>query len=258
VDIVTRLDSVKVKVTLGEEHVAAALKAFGLTAAKGQERLIYFCEDVTPQTSAGTPLLDANVILRARTWSGDTGDTTVKLRPARQMQRSARWVPVQEVEYGDVKEELTVQADWAGVNRVLAMSYSVDGRAVSVEAVRAGEPPVGDLFTATQREFLADCARTPIQLDALTVLGPVRAVRWSSVPTEPAGADLSLRAERWTPDGLDLLELSIETKPTDARAGRKKLTKFVGEMGFTAQRKQQPNTTLVLKNLVEQFLAQPR
>ena len=58
----TRLDSPEVKGTLAEEHVAAALKAFGLTAAKGQERLIYLCEDVTPQTSAGTPLLDANVI----------------------------------------------------------------------------------------------------------------------------------------------------------------------------------------------------
>jgi hypothetical protein len=102
---VSRLDSVEVKVTLGKEHVRAALSAFGLTAEEGQERLIYFREDVTPQTSAGTPLLDAHVILRARTWSGDEGDTTVKLRPARQTQLSAR-VPVQEVEYGDVKEEL--------------------------------------------------------------------------------------------------------------------------------------------------------
>ena len=254
----TRLDSVEVKVTLGEEHVAAALKAFGLTAAKGQERLIYFCEDVTPQTSAGTPLLDAHVILRARTWSGDKGDTTVKLRPARQTQLSARWVPVQEVEYGDVKEELKVQADWSGDSRVLAMSYSVDERAASIEAVRAGERPVGDLFTATQREFLADCAGTSIQLDALSVLGPVRAVRWSSVPTEPAGADLSLRAERWTLDGLDFLELSVETKPVDARAGQRKLTDFVSGMGFTPESKQQPKTTLVLNELVEQFLARPR
>jgi hypothetical protein len=258
VDIVSRLDSVEVKVTLGKEHVPAALRAFGLTAAEGQERLIYFCEDVTPQTSAGTPLLDAHVILRARTWAGDNGDTTVKLRPARQTQLSARWVPFEEVEYGDVKEELKVQADWAGVNRALAMSYSVDGRAASIEAVRAGERPVGDLFTATQREFLADCAGTSIQLDALSVLGPVRAVRWSSVPTEPAGAGLSLRAERWTLDRLDFLELSIEAKPADARGDQKKLTKFVGQTGFKVERKQQPKTTLVLKKLVEQFLAQPR
>ena len=78
------------------------------------------------------------------------------------------------------------------------------------------------------------------------------------MPTEPAGADLSLRAERWTLGRLDFLELSIETKPVDARAGQKKLTKFVGEMGFTPEPKQQPKTTLVLKKLVEQFLAQPR
>ena len=46
----SRLDLVEVKVTLGKEHVPAALSAFGLTGAEGQERLIYFCEDVTPQT----------------------------------------------------------------------------------------------------------------------------------------------------------------------------------------------------------------
>lgn len=110
-------------------------------------------------------------------------------------------MPVQEDEYGDVKEELTVQADWTG-------SYSVDERAASIEAVRAGERPVGDLFTATQREFPADCAGTPIQLDA--------------------------------------------------RAGQRKPTKFVRDTGFTAEPKQRPKTTLVLKRLVEQFLAQPR
>jgi hypothetical protein len=86
---VSRLDSVEVKVTLGKEHVRAALSAFGLTAEEGQERLIYFREDVTPH-SAGTPLLDAHVILRARTWSGDEGDTTVKLRrPGRRSCRLA-------------------------------------------------------------------------------------------------------------------------------------------------------------------------
>ena len=72
----SRLDSVEVKVTLGKEHVRAALSAFGLTAEEGRERLIYFCADVTPQTSAGTPLIDPHVILRAR--SGDEEDTTVK------------------------------------------------------------------------------------------------------------------------------------------------------------------------------------
>ena len=89
------------------------------------------------------------------------------------------------------------------------------------------------------------------------MLGPVRAVRRSSVPTEPAGADLSLRAERWTLGRLDFLVLSIETKsPTPGSARRGSPSSFV--RGFTPERKQQPKTTLVLKKLVEQFLAQPR
>jgi hypothetical protein len=77
------------------------------------------------------------------------------------------------------------------------------------------------------------------------------------VPTEPAGADLSLRAERWTLGRPDFLELSIETKPpTPGPARRSSPSSFV--RGFTPERKQQPKTTLVLTKLVEQFLAQPR
>jgi hypothetical protein len=204
VDIVSRLDSVEVKVTLGKEHVRAALSAFGLTAEEGQERLIYFREDVTPQTSAGTPLLDGHVILRARTWSGDEGDTTVKLRPARQTQLSAR-VPVQEVEYGDVKEELK-------------------GRSSSTR---------------------------------WSVLGPVRAVRWARcrpnppVPTCRCGPS----AGRWA----GRTSSSCRSRPSRRRPGRPEEAHRARSFeGVTPERKQQPKTTLVLKKLVEQFLAQPR
>jgi hypothetical protein len=87
------------------------------------------------------------------------------------------------------------------------------------------------------------------------MLGPVRAVRWKSVPTEPAGADLSVRAERWTLDDLDFLELSIESKPADARARQDQLTAFARSMGFEPGPNQQPKTSLVLQKLVEQFHA---
>jgi hypothetical protein len=97
----------------------------------------------------------------------------------------------------------------------------------------------------------------PIQLDALSVLGPVRAVRWARcrpnppVPTCRCGPS----AGRW--GRPDFLELSIETKPpTPGPARRSSPSSFV--RGFTPERKQQPKTTLVPKKLVEQFLAQPR
>jgi hypothetical protein len=78
------------------------------------------------------------------------------------------------------------------------------------------------------------------------------------VPTEPAGADLSLRAERWTLGPAGLPRAVDRDQAADARAGQKKLTELVRSRGFTPERKQQPKTTLVLTKLVEQFLAQPR
>jgi hypothetical protein len=204
VDIVSRLDSVEVKVTLGKEHVRAALSAFGLTAEEGQERLIYFREDVTPQTSAGTPLLDAHVILRARTWSGDEGDTTVKLRPARQTQLSARWVPVQEVECGDVKEELK--------GRSSSTRCPCSGRCVPSAGLGADRPPV---------------------------------------PTCRCGPS----AGRWA----GRTSSSCRSRPSRRRPGRPEEAHRARSFeGVTPERKQQPKTTLVLKKLVEQFLAQPR
>jgi hypothetical protein len=176
---VSRLDSVEVKVTLGKEHVPAALSAFGLTAAEGQERLIYFCEDLTPQTSAGTPLLDAHVILRARTWSGDEGDTTVTLRPARQTQLSARWVP----------------------GRTSGSSWPT-ARARRSSSTRC---PCSDRFVPSAG---GRCRRTRRRR-------PVAAGR--ALDAGPAGLPRGAR----------------RGKPADASGARKKLTKFVGQMGLT-------------------------
>jgi hypothetical protein len=246
-----RLDSVEGKVTLGGEQVEVAVRAFGLTA-EGQDRKIYFCEDLTPHTMPCTPLLNEKIIVRARTWSGNKADTTIKFRPGRQSQLTGRW----EAASADDDTELKVEADWSGTNRVLAVSYSADRAAAIVDGVRRGDRPTADLLSNKQREFLDDCADIRVNVDTLTLLGPVHALRWKSVPAERPSVGLDIRAERWTVGDLDFIEFSIVSKPNEAARRQDRLTAFIHSYGFNVSAEQQPKTALVLRQLVEKYVAQ--
>ena len=62
--------------------VQDALTILGLNG--GDERRIWFLEDLTPGLDPALPLLNAGVILRVR--SDTSADSTVKLRPCRRTQ----------------------------------------------------------------------------------------------------------------------------------------------------------------------------
>jgi hypothetical protein len=69
-----------------------------------------------------------------------------------------------------------------------------------IASVRAGAEPVRRLFNEGQERFLSDCAGMPINLDALTLLPPVTAIRWENVRVQRLEGVV---AERWTIDDLD-------------------------------------------------------
>ncbi|MEV6302594.1 hypothetical protein AB0M02_24485 [Actinoplanes sp. NPDC051861] len=237
-----RLDSVEIKVTLSSEHVEAAVAEFGL-GPDGRRWQIYFCEDVVRGNSPATPLLDAGVVLRARHRGGDKADATVKLRPARRSQLSPEWLQMRE---GD-DWEFKVEADWAGDRRVLAASITADRTATRLDEVRAGQASLSRLFHDDQRRFLDSNSPVRINLDMLTLLPPVAAVRWPEFEAEPK---LSLRAERWTVDDLDFLELSAVADPEDAPARQTALHRFVAAHGFPADPGGESKTSRVVGHLV--------
>src|SRR5688500_5865492 len=109
-----RLDGVEIKVSFSRDQTSAAVKALDLPSSPPPWQ-IYFCEDVNPGTPT-TPLLDLNVILRARVRPGDDDDLTFKLRPCRSSQFTDRWL--------EDTEKIKVEADWAGDRRVLAVSHT--------------------------------------------------------------------------------------------------------------------------------------
>jgi hypothetical protein len=242
-----RLDGIEIKVTVAGDQTPAALAALGLASDRPTWR-IYFCEDFTEELAAATPLLDADVILRARDRPGAKDDTTVKLRPCRRSQLPDRWLAA---EKGD-DWELKVEADWAGRRQVLAASLTADRREGLVAAAAREPASVEKLFMDEQLAFLRDCASIAVNLRALTVLPPVTATRWGSVAGTPPGLDV--RAEWWVVGDLDFLELSAVAGLRKATATQERLGVFVRSLGIVAPEEQETKTRQVLQRLVEQVL----
>lgn len=234
-----RLDGVEIKVSFGSDQTDRAVQALRLPLDQPRWQ-VFFCEDVNPGVAPGTPLLDSGVVLRARLRSGGDADVTAKLRPWRGSQLIDRWLTE--------TDKLKVEADWAGRRKVLAASHTDDRPTQVISDVGQGQRSVTDLFTKQQRQFLGDCAGIRVNLDTLTMLAPVAAMRWKTVSVAPP--DLSVRAERWTVGDLDFLELSIAVPIEQAPAKQATLTDFVGSLGLTVDPDQETKTRQVLDHLV--------
>jgi hypothetical protein len=242
-----RLDGVEIKVTLAGDQTQSALRALGLPSDRPAWR-IYFCEDVAVGAAPGTPLLDLGVILRARDKSRGEADTTVKLRPCRRSQLTGDWLNTRKDDLDKRDDwEFKVEADWSGERRVLAASCSAE-RGEGVVRDAGSESSVKELFRAKQVDFLHDCADVHVNLDALTVLPAVTASRWKDV--EAAPPELGVRAERWTVDHLDFLELSVVADIDDAHARQAALARFVTSLDLAVDQGQQSKTKQVLRHLV--------
>jgi hypothetical protein len=237
--------SAEIKLTVTESQVELALALLPLPVDSDQWQ-IFFCEDVSRGVSAATPLLDVGVVLRARKKANDPDpdDSTIKLRPCRRSQLANRWLAAHDV------DGFKVEADWAGSRKVLAASYTADLGKARLDDVRDGAKEVSSLFTKEQTSFLAACSVVPVNLDAVTLLPPVGAVRWQPFQEPLAGQTWDLRAERWTVDALDFLELSIVAKIDDAAPVQAAFESFVRSRGLAIHDSQETKTRRVLEHLV--------
>lgn len=243
-----RLDGVEIKVTVEGRQTRSAVRALHLPD-RPQWR-IYFCEDLPAGTSPGTPLLDLGVIMRARRKPDGKDDTTVKLRPCRRSQLPDVWLAARKGEDDEGEDwEFKLEADWSGESRVLAASCSADRPDGVVPAAGDGHGGVGRLFHPQQEAFLRDCAGVRVNLATLTVLPPVTATRWKEIEGAPPG--LGARAERWTVDDLDFLELSVVADLGDAPTTQAALTRFVGDLGLAVDESGASTTQQALRRLVQ-------
>ena len=151
-------DSVELKLTVPDEDRRSTVQAPGMDPLEAQIRQIFFFD--TPDLALDA----AGVVVRARRSQGKPDDSVVKLRP---------------VDPDDLPDDLraadgfSVEVDAMPGGFVCSGSYKGKIDAGDVKQAIAGERPLRKLYSSGQRELFAEYAPDGIELDDLSILGPV-------------------------------------------------------------------------------------
>ncbi len=225
-------DSVELKVTVPELQQRSTLLALGVDPLTAQIRLVTFFD--TPELL----LEKAGVVVRARRIQGKGDDSVVKLRPV---------VPSELPEEVRSAPGFTVEVDALPGGFVCSgtMKRALDPKPGLVRSVLRGEAPVGTLFGKRQRAFYAAHAPAGIELDALSLLGPLFVLK---ARLEPPELGTRLVIEMWLyPDGSRILELSAKTTPAGAFDLAARLRGFLASRGVDLSGQQQTKTRKALE-----------
>ena len=115
--------------------------------------------------------------------------------------------------------------------------------------------PLGNLFSKEQRAFYAEYAPDGIEMDGLSVLGPILVLKLKFTPE-----DLRRRlvAELWLyPDNSRILELSTKCAPAESFQVATEVRVFLMERGVDLSGEQEPKTKKALEFFSEQLQHSP-
>ena len=225
-------DTVELKLTVpdsgsGFRSTVAALEIDPLDA---QLRQVFFFD--TPDL-----LLNQNgVVARARRSQGAVDDSVVKLRPVvpSELPPNLRKLP-----------EFGVEVDALPGGFVCSASFKSKLGQTDVRSAALGQRPLRKLFTKGQRAFFAEHAPEGIELDGLTILGPMNVLKLKFSPT---GYKRRLVAEMWLyPDGSRIVELSTKCAPSEAFQVAAEAKAFLTDRGVDIAGEQQTKTATALK-----------
>jgi hypothetical protein len=191
-------DSVELKVTLPANAHRGVVRALGIDPLMAQIRQIFFFD--TPDLK----LNQAGIAVRARRVQGRNADSVVKLRPV---------VPSELPE--DLRKSGSVTIEVDAMPGGYVCSASMKGKLGNAEVLDAvhGERALRKVFSKEQRAFYATHAPAGLELDQLSVLGPVFVLKDVHEPKE---LGRRLVAEFWLlPDGSRILELSTKCLPSE-------------------------------------------
>jgi hypothetical protein len=222
-------DSVELKLTVSESDQRSTVAALGMDPLDAQIRQVFFFD--TPDLS----LNDRGLVVRARRVQGRAADTVVKLRPV---------VPSELPAKLRSSPNLVVEVDAMPGGYVCSASLkgSVDNS--EVLKVAGGNRPLRKLFSKEQREFFATHAPEGIELDDLTLLGPIFVLK---LKFKPSDYDRKLVAELWNyPDNSRVLELSTKCAPSEAFQMSVESRAFLRKHGVDLSGEQQTKTKKAL------------
>lgn len=231
-------DGVELKLTLPEGGQQAALAALGMDPLDVEIRQVYFFD--TPELA----LFRAGVIVRARRIQRKADDAVVKLRP---------------VELSELPDEVrdspgfTTELDAVGDSFQRSASIKRELTGDDVREATSGDKPLRKLFSEEQRDFYAAHAPDGLELDDLSVLGPVFVLK---LELEPDGYERELVGELWLyPDDSRILELSTRCTQPEAAAVAAETRAFLSGLGIRISAEQETKTRKALEFFSERLRA---
>ncbi len=222
-------DSVELKLTVPDIEHSATVATLEMDPLDAQIRQVFFFD--TPELT----LYEHGVVARARRVQKKGDDSVVKLRPVvpSQLPGRIRRLP-----------EFGIEVDAMPGGFVCSGSMKgIPGQ--DVRETITGQRRKSKLFSKAQRAFYSEHAPEGIELDDLSVLGPIFVLKLKYLPK---AFDRRLVAEMWLyPDGSRILELSTKCAPNEAFQVAAETRSFLAGKGVDLGGEQETKTRKALE-----------
>jgi hypothetical protein len=231
-------DSVELKLTVSVSDRSRQAAALGVDPLDAQIRQVYFFD--TPDLT----LNKSGVVVRARRVQGKGDDTVVKLRPVvpKELPAELRRSP-----------NFGVEVDAMPGGFVCSGSMKRALKTADVRDAVLGKRPVRKLYSKEQRALYAAHAPEGLELDDLSILGPISVLK---LKFAPKGYARKLVAELWLyPDNSMILELSTKCAPPEAFQVAAETRAFLTQEGVDLTGEQQTKTKKALEYFSERLRA---
>lgn len=227
---IRQADSVELKLTVPMSHRSRGAAQLGVDPLEAQIRQVYFFD--TPDLA----LDRQGIVVRARRVQRKGDDSVVKLRPI---------VPAELPSEVRESPSFGIEVDAMPGGHVCSGSMKATLKAPAVREVVTGAKPLRKLFTKEQRALFSAYAPEGLELDDLSILGPIFVLK---LKFSPEGYDRKLVAELWLyPDNSMLLELSTKCAPGEAFQVAAETKGFLHENGIDVGGEQETKTRKALE-----------
>ena len=223
-------DSVELKLTVPEAAHRSTVTGLGMDPLDAEIRQVYFFD--TPDLA----LNGQGVVVRARRIQRRDDDSVVKLRPVvpDHMPRDVRQ-----------SRNLVVEVDAMPGGYVCSASLKHHVGGTDIQDVAAGTKAIRKLYSKEQRRFFAANTTGGIELDDLSILGPITILK---LKFRPKDFGRKMVAELWQyPDGSQILELSTKCAPAEAFQVAAEARAYLAGHGVDLSGDQQTKTRTALE-----------
>jgi hypothetical protein len=232
-------DSVELKLTVPVTQRSRAAASLGVDPLDAQIRQAYFFD--TPELT----LNETGVVVRARRVQRKGDDTVVKLRPV---------VPSELPAKLRESPSFGVEVDAMPGGFVCSGSMKRELAKPAVRAVALGDRRISKLFSKEQRALYAANAPEGLELDDLSILGPISVLK---LKFSPKGYARKLVAELWLyPDNSMILELSTKCAPSETFEVAAEAREFLETRGVDLTGEQETKTKKALQYFSRQLRAE--